>query len=45
MDLRQKGLAVATLGGIVLSFAYFDERLAAFAAIASLPFLLGVLRL
>jgi hypothetical protein len=44
MDLRQKGLAILTLVAIVVAFAYFDERLALFAGIATLPFLAGVLR-
>ena len=44
MDLRRKALATFTLLGMVLAFAYFDETLAAFAAIFSLPFLVGVLR-
>ncbi|WP_323677012.1 hypothetical protein [Halorubellus sp. PRR65] len=44
MDLRQKTLATFTLLSIVLGFAYFHETLAVFAGIATLPFLVGVLR-
>ncbi|MFC6953666.1 hypothetical protein [Halorubellus litoreus] len=44
MDLQQKALATFTLVAMVLAFAYFDETLAVFAGIATLPFLFGVLR-
>jgi hypothetical protein len=44
MDLRQKALATFTLLGMVLAFAYFNEILAVFVALATLPFFVGVLR-
>jgi len=41
---RGKALVVFVQAGIVLAFAYFSVPLAALAALASLPFLLAVLR-
>jgi len=44
MDVRQKALVVFTVVAMVLAFAYFDLLLGGLAAVASIPFLVGVLR-
>jgi hypothetical protein len=44
MDLRRKALATFTLFAMVLAFAYFNETLAVFVALATLPFFVAVLR-
>jgi|GEM_PF-1161001 hypothetical protein len=43
MDLREKALAVFTVIGIVVAFAYFSVPLAALAGVATFPFVLMVL--
>ncbi|NHN40324.1 hypothetical protein G9C85_01565 [Halorubellus sp. JP-L1] len=44
MDARQKALVVFTVVAMVLAFGYFNVLLGGLAALASIPFLVGVLR-